>query len=83
MDYLHMYLTKFEVSESKRSWLIKLHKVLETNMTLDLDLWPTNLKIIRDHLLIKDYLPTKFEASGAKPSGVLNSYFPSCFFKIQ
>ena len=36
------------------------------NMTFDLDLWPTDLKINRDHLLIKDYLPTKFEASGAK-----------------
>ena len=30
------------------------------------DLWPTDLNINRDHLLIKDYLPTKFEASGAK-----------------
>ena len=29
------------------------------NMTFDLDLWPTDLKINRDHLLIKDYLPTK------------------------
>ena len=30
-------------------------------MTFDLD--PTDLKIDRDHLLIKDYLYTKFEAS--------------------
>ena len=30
------------------------------------DLWPTDLKINRDHLLTKDYLPTKFEAFGAK-----------------
>ena len=30
------------------------------NMTFDLDLWPTDLEINRDHLLIKDYLPTKF-----------------------
>ena len=28
-------------------------------------LWLTNLTINRDHLLIKDYLPTKYEASGA------------------
>ena len=42
------------------------------NMTFDLDLWPTDLKINRDHLLIKDYLPTKFEASGAKPSWVIS-----------
>ena len=42
------------------------------NMTFDLDLWPTDLKINRDHLLIKDYLPTKFEASGAKCSWVIS-----------
>ena len=42
------------------------------NMTFDLDLWPTDLKINRDHLLIKDYLPTKFEASRAKPSWVIS-----------
>ena len=38
----------------------------------DLDLWPTDLTINRDHLLTKDYLPTKFEASGAKRSGVIS-----------
>ena len=32
-------------------------------MTFDLDLWPTDLNINRGHLLIKDYLPTTFEAS--------------------
>ena len=41
-------------------------------LTFDLDLWPTDLKINRDHLLIKDYLPTKFEASGSKPSWVIS-----------
>ena len=41
-------------------------------MTYDLDLWPTDLKINRDHLLNKVYLPTKFEASGAKRSGVMS-----------
>ena len=30
------------------------------------DLWPTDLNINRGHLLIKDYLPTKFEGCGAK-----------------
>ena len=39
------------------------------------DLWPTDLNINRDHLLIKDYLhvhvPTKFEASWAKHSWVI------------
>ena len=41
-------------------------------MTFDLDLWPTDLKINRDCLLTKDYLPTKFEASGAKHSWVIS-----------
>ena len=36
------------------------------------DLWPTDLKINRDHLLTKDYLPTKFGASGAKRSWVIS-----------
>ena len=48
-----------------------LHKVWETDMTFDLDLWPTDLTINRDHLLIKDYLPTKFEVSGAKSCWVI------------
>ena len=41
-------------------------------MTFDLDLWPTDLNINRGHLLIKDYLPTKFEASWAKRSWVIS-----------
>ena len=48
-----------------------LHKVWETDMTFDLDLWPTYLTINKDHLLIKDYLPTKFEASGSKRCWVI------------
>ena len=39
---------------------------------LTFDLWPTDLTIKRDHPLIKDYLPTKFEASGAKRSWVIS-----------
>ena len=39
---------------------------------LDLDLWPTDLNINRGHLLIKDYLPTKFEASWSKHSWVIS-----------
>ena len=35
------------------------------------DLWPIDLTINRDHLLIKDYLPTKFEACGAKRCWVI------------
>ena len=41
-------------------------------MTFDLDLWHTDLNINRDHLLVKDYLPTKFEASEAKHSWVIS-----------
>ena len=40
--------------------------------TFDLDLSPTDLDIDRGHLLIKDYLPTKFEASWAKRSWVIS-----------
>ena len=36
------------------------------------DLWPWPLNINRDHLLMKDYLPTKFEASDAKHSWVIS-----------
>ena len=41
-------------------------------MTFDLDFWPTDLNINRGHLLIKDYLPSKFEASGAKRYWVIS-----------
>ena len=39
-------------------------------MTYDLVLWPTDLNFNRDHLRMKNYLPTKFEASGVKCSWV-------------
>ena len=48
----------------------QLQKVWETDMTFDLG--PSDLTINRDHLLIKDYLPTKFEASGAKRCWVIH-----------
>ena len=41
-------------------------------MTFDLDLSPTDLDINRGHLLTKDYLPTKFEACGAKRCWVIH-----------
>ena len=44
----------------------------QTNMTFDLDLWSTDLNIYWDYLLIKEYLPAKFEASGKKPSWVIS-----------
>ena len=42
------------------------------SMTFDLDLWPTDLKINRDHQLIKDNLPTKFEVCEVKHSRVID-----------
>ena len=42
--------------------------VSRIGFTFDLHLWPTDLNIDRGHLLIKDFLPTKYEASGAKHS---------------
>ena len=53
--------------------LLKYRCLWNTNAPLPQhDLWPTDLKINRDHLLIKDYLPTKFEASGSKRSWVIS-----------
>ena len=49
-----------------------LHMIIIINLTFDLDLWRTDLNINRDHLLIKDYLPNKFEASGPKRSWVIS-----------
>ena len=43
-----------------------------SQLTFDLDLWPTDLNIIRGHVLIKDYLPTEIEISGAKHSWVFS-----------
>ena len=40
--------------------------------TFDLDIWSTDLTMDRYHLLIKDYMPTKFEASGAKGSWIIS-----------
>ena len=45
--------------------------IRRVGLTFDLDLWPTDLNVNRDHLLIKDYVPTKFEACGAKRCWVI------------
>ena len=42
--------------------------ISRTGLIFDLDLSPTDLNINRGHLLIKDYLPTEIEVSGAKHS---------------
>ena len=39
----------------------QLQKVWKVNLTSEIDFWPSDLNINRDHLLIKDYLSTKFE----------------------
>ena len=71
-DYLP---TKFEAFEAKRSWVISCISYVNLwaiNMTFDLDLWPTYLNINKDHLLILDYLPTKFEACRTKHCWVIS-----------
>ena len=45
-------------------------------LTFGPDPQPTDESINRDHLLKKDYLPTKFEASGAKHSWVISCTWP-------
>ena len=67
-----IYLPSLKLLEHLAFLSYQLHKVWETDMTFDLDLWPTDLNINRDHLLIKDYLPIKFEASWAKRSWVIS-----------
>ena len=59
---------------------VRLHKVLQTNMTFDLDLWSTDLNIDRDHLLIMDYLPTEFEVFEARGSLVIRCTIFFLFF---
>ena len=54
------------------SYQLRCDKVWENNMTFDIDFWPTDQNIKRVHQLIKDYLPTKFEDSGAKRSWVIS-----------
>ena len=53
-------------------WNTNAPFVSRIGLTFDLDLSPTDLNIDRGHLLIKNYLPTKFEASWAKHSWVIS-----------
>ena len=50
-----------------------LPNLLRIGLTFNLQLSPTEMNINRDHLLMKDYLPTKFEACGAKRSWVISA----------
>ena len=59
MDYLP---TKFETNHCIDIGFTMCGNVWKINMTFDLVLCPTDLN--SDHLLTKDDLPTKFEASG-------------------
>ena len=60
------------------SWKLHGQSVLESSVAQceiywhDPWPWPSDLNINRGHLLIKDYLPTKLEASWAKHSWVIN-----------
>ena len=76
-------LTWISIGVILTSWTIYLpslkpvgQSVLELSVAqgeVDLhDLWPTDLNINRDHLLIKNYVPTKFEASWTKRSWVIS-----------
>ena len=47
--------------------------VWESDMTFDIDLWPIDLYINRGHMLIKNYLPSKFKDHGAKRCWVISS----------
>ena len=71
---LHQGLSTYQVWSfwGKAFLSYQLHKVNLTGMTFDLDLWPTDLKIKKDHILTKDYLRTKFDASGAKRYWVIS-----------
>ena len=52
----------------------QLHKVWKTDLIFDLDLWPTNPDIDRNHLLTKDYLLSKLEVCGAKQLHKVKEY---------
>ena len=58
------------------SWKLLGQNVLELSVAhgeVDWhDLWPTDLNINRNHLLINDYLSTKFEAPGSKRSWAIS-----------
>ena len=64
-----LFIKKIHVCETLMS---PLPNISRKGLTFDLDLSSTDLNIDRGHLLIKDYLPTKFEASGSKRSWVIS-----------
>ena len=70
---------KFEASLAKCSWVISYIRLRATNIptagwtcVTQHELWPTDLNINRDHLLILDYLTTKFEACRTKHCWVIS-----------
>ena len=67
--FFNIYL-KFIPFKQPEPFVKHLCPTSRTNVNW-LDLWPTDRNINRDYLLIKDYLPTKFEASLAKYSWVI------------
>ena len=69
---IHIIMYFYTGANMKYSCLWNTNAPLPQLIENRLDLWPTNLNIDRGHLLIKDYLPTKFEDSGAKHSWVIS-----------
>ena len=67
VDWYDLWILTFELL----TWISI--GVIYSSRAIYLPSWPIDLNINRGHLLIKDYLPTKFEASGAK-----RSWFISC-----
>ena len=57
-------------------WLVLLLFFQDLWVPKILSIWPVTCfpNIKRDHLLISDYLPTKFEASGQKHSWVMGAW---------
>ena len=72
INWDHLIIRYYLHTEFEALLIYQLHNSRETDMTFDLDFWPTDLNINREQLLIKDYPPTKFEASGTKRSWVIS-----------
>ena len=59
------HLTHWEQETFVKHWWPLPSPTYKNMLHLHVWPWPTDLNIDRDHLLIKSYLPTKFEGSGA------------------
>ena len=69
-----IYIPSLTVPGQKALLSSPLHKLWETNTTFNLEptnLWPIDLNIHKDHLLIVEYIPSKFDTSWTKRSWVI------------